>query len=40
MSSDPVILWPPLVGADFLAFIQAENREWGPVIKAGSITVD
>lgn len=30
----------PLVGADFLAFIQAENRKWGPVIKAGRITVD
>jgi len=30
----------PLVGADFLAFIQAENRKWGPVIKAGKITVD
>ena len=30
----------PLVGADFLAFIQAENRKWGPVIKAGKITVE
>jgi len=30
----------PLVGAEFLAFIQAENRKWGPVIKAGKITVD
>ena len=30
----------PLGGADFLAFIQAENRKWGPVIKTGRITVD
>lgn len=30
----------PLVGADFLAFIQTENRKWGPVIKAGKITVE
>lgn len=30
----------PLVGADFLAFIEAENRKWGPVIKAGRITGD
>lgn len=30
----------PLGGADYLAFIQAENRKWGPVIKAGKITVE
>ena len=30
----------PLGGADFVAFIQAENRKWGPVIKAGRITVE
>ncbi len=30
----------PLGGADFAAFIQAENRRWGPVIKAGRITVE
>ena len=30
----------PLGGADFSAFIQAENRKWGPVIKAGKITVE
>ena len=30
----------PLVGADFLAFIQTENRKWGPVINAGKITVE
>ena len=30
----------PLVGADFAAFIQAENRKWGPLIKAGKITVE
>ena len=29
-----------LVGGDFLAFIEAENREWGPVIKASKIMVD
>jgi len=29
-----------LVGADFAAFIQAENRKWGPLIKAGKITVE
>ena len=30
----------PLVGEEFLAFIQAENRRWGPLIKAGKITVE
>ncbi len=30
----------PLGGTDFAAFIQAENRRWGPVIKAGRITVE
>ena len=30
----------PLGGADFLAFIAAENRRWGPVIKAGNIKVE
>jgi len=30
----------PLVGADLLAFIQNENRKWGPVISAGRITVE
>jgi tripartite-type tricarboxylate transporter receptor subunit TctC len=30
----------PLGGADFVAFILAENRKWGPVIKAGKITVE
>ena len=30
----------PLGGADFLAFIQAENRKWGPVISAGRIRVE
>lgn len=30
----------PLGGADFLTFIQSENRKWGPVIKAGRITVE
>ena len=30
----------PLGGADFSAFIQAENRKWGPVIKSGRITVE
>lgn len=29
----------PLGGSDFLAFIQAENRKWGPLIKAGKISV-
>lgn len=29
-----------LGGADFVAFIQAENRKWGPIIKAGRITVE
>ena len=30
----------PLTGADYVSFIQGENRKWGPVIKAGSIKVD
>ena len=30
----------PLGGADFLAFIQTENRKWGPVISAGRIRVE
>ena len=30
----------PLVGAEFSAFIAAENRRWGPVIKAGNIRVE
>jgi len=30
----------PLGGADFMAFIQAENRKWGPVISAGRIRVE
>ena len=30
----------PLGGADFLAFIQTENRKWGPVISAGRIKVE
>ena len=30
----------PLGGADFVAFITAENRRWGPVIKAGNIRVE
>jgi tripartite-type tricarboxylate transporter receptor subunit TctC len=29
-----------LGGADFVAFIQGENRRWGPVIRAGKITVE
>ncbi len=30
----------PLAGADYLGFIQSENRKWGPVIKAGNIRVE
>ena len=30
----------PLVGADYVSFIQDENRKWGPVIRAGSIKVE
>ena len=30
----------PLGGADFFAFIQTENRKWGPVISAGRIKVE
>ncbi|MDB5966347.1 MAG: tripartite tricarboxylate transporter substrate binding protein [Polaromonas sp.] len=30
----------PLGGADYLAFIQAENRKWFPIIKAGNIRVE
>lgn len=30
----------PLGGADFVAFIQGENRKWGPLIRAGKITVE
>ncbi len=30
----------PLGGADFLEFIQGENRKWGPLIRAGKITVE
>ena len=30
----------PLGGADFSAFIEGENRKWGPLIKAGKITVE
>jgi hypothetical protein len=30
----------PLVGQDFVAFLQAENRRWGPLIRAGKISVD
>ena len=30
----------PLGGADFFAFIQTENRKWGPVISAGRIRVE
>jgi len=29
-----------LGGSDFVAFIQGENRRWGPVIRAGKITVE
>jgi tripartite-type tricarboxylate transporter receptor subunit TctC len=30
----------PLTGQDFINFLQAENRRWGPVIRAGKITVE
>jgi tripartite-type tricarboxylate transporter receptor subunit TctC len=30
----------PLVSQDFVAFLQAENRRWGPLIRAGKISVD
>jgi tripartite-type tricarboxylate transporter receptor subunit TctC len=30
----------PLVGADFTAMINRENRKWAPIIKAGNVTVD
>jgi tripartite-type tricarboxylate transporter receptor subunit TctC len=30
----------PLGGADYVAFLQAENRRWGPVIKAGNVRVE
>ncbi len=30
----------PLGGAEFVAFIAAENRRWGPVIKSGNIKVE
>ena len=30
----------PLAGADFVAFIQNENRKWGPLIRARKITVE
>jgi tripartite-type tricarboxylate transporter receptor subunit TctC len=30
----------PLVGADYVGFIQAENRKWAPVIKANRINID
>ncbi len=30
----------PLGGQDFVAFLQAENRRWGPLIRAGKISVD
>ena len=30
----------PLAGQDFVAFLQAENRRWGPLIRAGKISVD
>ena len=30
----------PLGGKDFEAFIQGENRKWGPIIKANRITVE
>jgi len=30
----------PLTGQDFVNFLQAENRRWGPVIRAGKITVE
>lgn len=30
----------PLVGQDFVGFLQAENRRWGPLIRAGKISVE
>jgi tripartite-type tricarboxylate transporter receptor subunit TctC len=30
----------PLAGQEFVAFLQAENRRWGPLIRAGKISVD
>ncbi len=30
----------PLGGNDFIEFIQGENRKWGPIIRAGKITVE
>ena len=30
----------PLGGSDYLAFIQAESRKWGPIINAGRISVE
>lgn len=30
----------PLAGQDFVAFLQAENRKWGPLIRAGKISIE
>jgi tripartite-type tricarboxylate transporter receptor subunit TctC len=30
----------PLIGQDFVNFLLAENRRWGPVIRSGKITVE
>ena len=30
----------PLTGQDFVNFLLAENRRWGPVIRSGKITVE
>ena len=30
----------PLTGQDFVNFLQAENRRWGPVIRSGKISVE
>lgn len=30
----------PLTGANYVSFIQNENRKWGPVIKAGGIKIE
>jgi tripartite-type tricarboxylate transporter receptor subunit TctC len=30
----------PLGGADYVAFMQSENRRWGPIIKAGNVRVE
>ena len=30
----------PLTGHEFVNFLQAENRKWGPLIRAGKITVE